>query len=92
MEGIEASRYIGADGGTEELKGIHGSNEECVTIGTALCNKFFVWVEEDGRTPVKRLVLFVIQRAVVYMCPFVDILSFYSLDHFALCEGFVLTL
>ncbi len=67
MEGIEASRYIGTDGGSEGLKAIQDSNTDCVAIGTTLCNKFFVWVEEDGHTPLKRLVLFEIQRTVLYM-------------------------
>eukprot|EP01084_Bolivina_argentea_P037783 69862_1 len=54
VEGIEASRYIGTDGGSEGLKAIQDSNTDCVAIGTTLCNKFFVWVEEDGHTPLKR--------------------------------------
>ncbi len=65
MEGIEASRYIGTGGGSEGLKAMQDSNEESVALGTALCNKFFVWVEEDGLTPLKRLVLFEIQRTVL---------------------------
>ncbi len=83
MEGIEASRYIGTGGGSEEVKAIQDRNEEYVALGTALCNKFFVWVEEDGLTPINRLVLFEAQRTVLYartpsLVFFLFILLFFS--------------